>query len=630
MPVVHLQSDGSLHKVRLVDEIAGPTGPQGPVGEVGVPGVQGHTGITGPAGSQGPAGTTGAQGSTGITGPAGAQGSAGATGVKGTTGITGPAGTQGAAGATGIQGTTGITGPAGAQGPVGDTGSQGEQGITGTQGLQGAQGPVGITGSTGSTGPGGAAGPTGPQGAQGQTGVTGVQGSQGNTGIQGTSGPQGNTGTQGAQGNTGVQGTQGPTGNTGSQGPQGNTGTQGAQGPTGNTGSQGPQGNTGVQGASGPQGNTGIQGTSGPQGATGAAGVTGVKGPTGLIGDSLASHIQLVTGGWLAAGDATNGVFLGEYTGGTYGIIGYGSGATNFLLRASDGKAIAGPVEMGATGIGIQIGLASASSPTAATGYAAYAFLTGPQPIGGIHYRVFDLTNTHTMEVDLYRPEANTELRLSSHTNLATGTSLAKLTAYPAIAPIDDPVEASVECYYPWSATGPPRVHAEGAWFSARKMWSTSIMPTGSTVALGDDGDVVYDGNLIAHRAGSGYTGYAFVPLTAHINPDPWDGNAYSTTPKTAIDLSAIFSLPGKVKAILASTAIRDSGSATNDCYLVLGPTDTANTGLITDCGGQSGDSWERDVLIVPCNPTGDIYYQTATSATGSMDIFVTIWGYWI
>jgi hypothetical protein len=372
LPRIETTTTGSLKKVRLIDEISGPTGPVGPAGDVGpagVTGVAGITGITGPAGSQGVAGETGPAGITGITGPQGAQGIAGQTGPAGITGITGPQGVQGPYGKTGAAGAQGITGAEGVQGEMGPAGATGPRGITGIQGVQGtqgitgrtgtagaqgitgpqgAQGVVGNTGPIGTTGITGVQGPygnTGPQGAAGQQGVTGIQGVigiqgntgtqgvagsqgttgpqgvQGNTGIQGTQGVQGNTGIQGVQGITGIQGTQGVQGNTGVQGIQGNTGVQGIQGITGRTGVQGPQGITGIQGVQGVQGNTGIQGAAGitgVKGGTGLAGITGQQGLTGIVGDTLAHSIQFITGGY-AYGGAKNtfaatgiGWFLGS------------------------------------------------------------------------------------------------------------------------------------------------------------------------------------------------------------------------------------------------------------------------------------------------------------------------------
>ena len=108
------------------------------------------------------------------------------------------------------------------------------------------------------------------------------------------------------------------------------TGEQGVVGAQpGGAGRTRPRSNTGAVepiGDTGPQGRTG---SVGPRGDTGEGGVVGPQGPTGLIGDTLAHHIQLVTGGWLQAGDSTAGVFFG-HTGSTFALIGRGGGRTHF------------------------------------------------------------------------------------------------------------------------------------------------------------------------------------------------------------------------------------------------------------------------------------------------------------
>jgi len=94
----------------------------------------------------------------------------------------------------------------------------------------------------------------------------------------------------------------------------------------------------------------------------------------------------------------------------------------------------------------------------------------------------------------------------------------------------------------------------------------------GSATGAGT-GDVAYSGALKSYKNGTLYAGYAFVPLTTPLTSTAWDGNAYSTTAKTLIDLSAVFGAPAGIKAILAFVVVRDSGSATGDTWLILGPT---------------------------------------------------------
>ena len=70
--------------------------------------------------------------------------------------------------------------------------------------------------------------------------------------------------------------------------------------------------------------------------------------------------------------------------------------------------------------------------------------------------------------------------------------------------------------------------------------------------------------------------------LTTPLTSTAWDGDAYSTTAKTKIDLSSVFSAPAGIKAVLVAGTIADSGSATADCSFRLSPNDTANQASVT------------------------------------------------
>mgnify|MGYP001569581080 CR=1 FL=1 len=123
-----------------------------------------------------------------------------------------------------------------------------------------------------------------------------------------------------------------------------------------------------------------------------------------------------------------------------------------------------------------------------------------------------------------------------------------------------------------------------------------------------------------------------FTPLTTPLSSTSWDGDAYSTTAKTLIDLSAVFSVPAGVKAVLVQVFIRDSASAAagNDNHIILGPTNTADEGSQVACAGLTNDCWSRGMLVVPCDANGDIYYQTYASGAGTLDVYLYIWGYYL
>jgi len=43
-----------------------------------------------------------------------------------------------------------------------------------------------------------------------------------------------------------------------------------------------------------------------------------------------------------------------------------------------------------------------------------------------------------------------------------------------------------------------------------------------------------------------------------------------------------------------------------------------------------SNDEYAREGNIVPCDANGDIYYQINASGSGTMDVWIEIWGYWV
>lgn len=121
-----------------------------------------------------------------------------------------------------------------------------------------------------------------------------------------------------------------------------------------------------------------------------------------------------------------------------------------------------------------------------------------------------------------------------------------------------------------------------------------------------------------------GWVGTAGQPLTS----TSWDGDSFSTTSKTLIDLSAVFGVPAYVKAVLVRTEVRDSASAGSDVYMFLSPNNSASVGLMCSCAGLGNDYRARDTHIIPCDANGDIYYQIVASGAGTFDVKIEIWGY--
>jgi len=122
-----------------------------------------------------------------------------------------------------------------------------------------------------------------------------------------------------------------------------------------------------------------------------------------------------------------------------------------------------------------------------------------------------------------------------------------------------------------------------------------------------------------------------WVYLTAPLTSTDWDGDAHTTTAKTKIDLSVIFSAPAGIRAVLVYVYANDSGSAGGDCYIALSPNDTAGSSAV-NCylAGQVNDWTVYENGICPCDANGDIYYQIVATGAGTLDAWIQIWGYMI
>ena len=119
--------------------------------------------------------------------------------------------------------------------------------------------------------------------------------------------------------------------------------------------------------------------------------------------------------------------------------------------------------------------------------------------------------------------------------------------------------------------------------------------------------------------------------LTTPLTSTSWDGDAFSTTAKTLIDLSAVFGVPAGVKAILVRISARDSASYANaGLYILLSPTDAAGGAAILRPAGIVNDVYTDGMFIVPCDANGDVYYQIVASGTGTLDAILQVWGYFL
>ena len=124
---------------------------------------------------------------------------------------------------------------------------------------------------------------------------------------------------------------------------------------------------------------------------------------------------------------------------------------------------------------------------------------------------------------------------------------------------------------------------------------------------------------------------YKFVPLQTEATSTNWDGDSFSTTSATKIDLSSEFGIPDNVKAVLVRVSARDSGSqAGGRQYIILGPSSTSGGALVLELSGVDNDAWRHETGIIPCDDNGDIYYTISASGTDTMEIHLLIFGYWI
>ena len=123
-----------------------------------------------------------------------------------------------------------------------------------------------------------------------------------------------------------------------------------------------------------------------------------------------------------------------------------------------------------------------------------------------------------------------------------------------------------------------------------------------------------------------------FIPLTSPLTSTSWDGDSFSTTAKTKIDLSSVFGVPAGVKAVLVQLLAKDSGSAASTTiFFGVSPNDVDASNPVMAVGrGLPNDTLVYTLGVVPCDTNGDIYYQIVASGTGTMDCWIRIWGYWL
>lgn len=145
------------------------------------------------------------------------------------------------------------------------------------------------------------------------------------------------------------------------------------------------------------------------------------------------------------------------------------------------------------------------------------------------------------------------------------------------------------------------------------------------------DGEIHYTTDLRPSRSAVYYTGYIFVPCIPPLTGANFNGDSFSTTTYTLIDMSAEFGIPALAKAVSVRIIARDSASLTTS-NLLFGLWSQVSTGLgdvLSRPSGLINDQWFEANGIVPL-VNGDCYYQVTASGSGTLDAWIIINGYFI
>lgn len=289
-------------------------------------------------------------------------------------------------------------------------------------------------------------------------------------------------------------------------------------------------------------------------------------------------------------------------------LAGYSDATTRqFYLQSSDGKAYAGGgvVKMDSTGLTVS---------STAYGYnvltdpnSPYIARFGPMKVmGGTGISA----GTSMQRAGLYMPyddDDTTTLELSLGGVGTDGVSIVRLTHNNITLEAQQSTAAST-------------------YSRATLNYSTGLLLEGSTDSYGT---LSYTGNLRARRNSTFYTGYIYVPLSSPVTNVAWNNHSYGTVAAAVLDLSSLFGIPAGVKAVNIQIRCNDSATwGTNDLYVAAGPSTTYFYQMTVPAFG--GDIVSDQTGIVNCNANGDIAVRIKASGTGTMDVTIRIWGYYI
>lgn len=154
----------------------------------------------------------------------------------------------------------------------------------------------------------------------------------------------------------------------------------------------------------------------------------------------------------------------------------------------------------------------------------------------------------------------------------------------------------------------------------------------GSTGTNPDADDIYYDGNLKSVKSATTYDVYAFHPLTTPLTHTSFNGDSFSSvgTPTIIQNTSWSSTIPADAKALLIQIRIRDSGSASaSQVFFTVGPSSAQWNALACQANGVTNNATVDAMSAVPCT-SGDIYYRAGASGAGTLDVWLTCWGYWL
>lgn len=145
-------------------------------------------------------------------------------------------------------------------------------------------------------------------------------------------------------------------------------------------------------------------------------------------------------------------------------------------------------------------------------------------------------------------------------------------------------------------------------------------------------GWIYYSGRLNSYQGGTVYDVYGFHPLTVYLTSTSWDGDLFSTTGASNIqlDLSSVFGAPAGIKAVLLGYSVKDTNySDTYDSFIAF-TSGSSYTQYVAVRAQSSTSKYVSGSLVVPCDSNGDIWYKVQVASGTTLSVYLQVMGYWI